>query len=74
MTDKSKFQDISARVADASSPFLGLKQVMELVPVSRSSLYLMVKNGEFPKQKKLGKRAMAWSKAEVMAWIKDKLK
>ncbi len=73
MTDKSKFTDISARVADKSSPFLGLRQVMELVPVSRSSIYLMIKNGEFPKQKQLGKRAIAWSKKEVMDWIQEKL-
>jgi len=73
MTDRSRHVGISDREASATSPFLGLKQVMALVPVSRSSIYYMMKNGEFPLQKQLGKRAVAWSKAEVMAWIKEKL-
>lgn len=62
-----------ARQAKESSPFYSIQQVLELVPISKSSLYLMVKNGEFPAQKKLGKRAAVWSKEEVHNWIQSKL-
>jgi prophage regulatory protein len=61
------------RIASEKSPFLGRDQVLELVPVGKSTLYLMMAAGEFPKPKKLGGRAAAWSKAEVEAWIAEKL-
>ena len=64
------------RPRDASiiSPFLSMRQVMELVPLSRSSLYLMINHGEFPAPKKLGERAAAWSKKEIEQWIAEKLR
>jgi len=61
------------RIANELSPFLGLEQVLALVPISRSALYLMISTGEFPRQKKLGQRAAVWSKAEVNDWIAKKL-
>lgn len=61
------------RIASEKSPFLGRAQVLELVPIGRTKLYLMIAAGEFPAPKKLGERASAWSKAEVNAWIKAKL-
>ena len=59
--------------AALTSRFLKLEQVLEIVPISRSALYLMSANGEFPKQIKLGNRSMAWSKSEVMEWVNEKL-
>ncbi len=64
----------SPRIAAEKSPFMGLAQVLELIPISRSMVYLMIADGEFPKPKKLGLRAAAWSREEVNAWIADKLK
>jgi prophage regulatory protein len=61
------------RRAGKDSPFYSLEQVLELVPVSRSTLYRMRENGEFPKGIKLGMRSVAWSKKEVQAWIDEKL-
>lgn len=63
----------AARQASSNSPFYSLEQVLELVPVSRSTLYLMMSDDEFPHQIKLGKRSAAWSKKEVNAWIDVKL-
>ena len=61
------------RISSDKSPFMGISQVLEIVPVSRSMLYLMIKSGEFPGQIKIGKRAAAWSKKEVNEWVADKL-
>jgi len=36
---------------------------------SKTSLYDSIKNGDFPKPKKIGKRAVAWSLAEIEAWM-----
>ena len=62
------------RIAGDASPFFGLNQVLELVPVSRSGIYHMIARGEFPAAKKLGSRSAAWSKKEVRDWIDEKLK
>ena len=62
-----------ARQCSDINKFYSFQQVLELVPVSSSTLYLMIKNGEFPKQIKLGKRAAVWSKEVVNSWIQAKL-
>lgn len=61
------------RRSSAISPFMSMQQVLEVVPISRSTLYLMISNDEFPKQIKLGKRTAVWSKSDVQKWIDDKL-
>lgn len=56
------------------SPFMSMGQVLQEVPVSRSSIYKMMERGDFPKPKKLSQRSAAWSRAEINAWIEEKLK
>jgi predicted DNA-binding transcriptional regulator AlpA len=51
--------------------FLRINQVLELVPVSRSSLYDMVRDGRFPKQVKLSANVSVWRRADVDAYIKS---
>ena len=55
------------------SPFMSLKQVLELVPMSRSSIYLMIGRKEFPAPIKIGSRAIGFSKKEISEWIDEKL-
>lgn len=61
------------RVAGAKSAFYTRNQVLEIVPIGRTTLYNMMSAGEFPKPKQLGERAVAWSKTEVDTWIAQKL-
>lgn len=60
--------------AHENSPFLKIDQVLQLIPVGHSKLYQMIKDGEFPKQIKLSRNSVAWSKKDVQAWIDEKLK
>ena len=46
-----------------------LHEVMNVTGLSRSSIYLRVNEGTFPKQRKLGKRAVGWKENEIQAWI-----
>lgn len=62
------------KIASENSPFLVLRQVLEIVPLGRTSLYNLIADNEFPRPKRMGPRAVAWNKAEVMAWVNDKLK
>jgi len=49
--------------------FLRLNSVKDLTGLSRSSIYAFIKQGTFPKQIKIGERAVAWDASEITAWI-----
>jgi len=49
--------------------FLRLSEVQRRVPYSRSTIYLKVSLGEFPKPVNLGARAVAWLESDVNEWI-----
>jgi prophage regulatory protein len=46
--------------------FLRMKQVLELLPVARSTLYSWIKQGKFPKPVKLGPKISAWRMTDIM--------
>ena len=48
-----------------------LTKVMQRTGKSRSAIYEDVKDGTFPRQIKIGSRAVAWNSDEVDAWIND---
>ena len=52
---------------------LRIKQVTDIIGVSRASVYAWVAKGEFPKQVKLGLRASGWRSDEVEAWIASRV-
>lgn len=52
---------------------LDLRGVIELTTLSQSTIYAMVKNGEFPKQKRIGSNRVVWLRSEVLAWLEEKL-
>jgi len=51
---------------------LRVAQVIELTGLSRSTIYAMVKRGEFPANHSIGSRAVAWREAEVLQWLRDR--
>ncbi|MHB1285186.1 MAG: helix-turn-helix transcriptional regulator [Leptospirillum sp.] len=51
---------------------LKIHQVVEIVGISRSSVYNMVQRNDFPKPLKLGSRSSGWLKSEVDAWIESR--
>ncbi|MFV0478279.1 MAG: helix-turn-helix transcriptional regulator [Parahaliea sp.] len=62
-----------ANQPELSVTFLRLPQVQAIVPYSRSMIYTMIADGEFPPPVKLGKRASAWVKSEVEAWAESRI-
>lgn len=52
-----------------SSGFLRLPQVLELIPVSKSTWWAGVASGRFPKGVKLGPRTTAWCVSDIEALI-----
>lgn len=48
---------------------LKIKQVLELVPVGKTTLYKMIDDGKFPRPIRLSERAVAWRKSDILQWI-----
>lgn len=46
--------------------------VEEMTGLSRSTIYEMMPRNEFPRAVKIGKRAVAWRKSDVDAWIHER--
>ncbi len=56
--------------SDKSGPrrMLNEKQVLEIVPVSRTTLFRMEKVGRFPKSTYISPNRRVWFESEIIAW------
>lgn len=43
--------------------------VEELTGLSRSSIYALMDRGEFPRPRRIGRRAVAWDEATLERWL-----
>jgi len=53
---------------------LRLPQVKSQTGLSRSTIYLRIKNKEFPESISLGGRAVGWLESDIQGWLDDKRK
>jgi len=53
--------------------FIRLPAVMSITGLGKTSIYRKSADGSFPAPVKLGDRAVAWIKAEVLAWAKARV-
>jgi prophage regulatory protein len=60
--------------AAQSDQLLRLPQVEALVGLRKSSLYDLIKRGEFPQPVKLSRRAVCWPESAVQGWIQSRIK
>ena len=59
--------------ADAPTRVLRLPRVQARTGLSRSTIYMRVAQGSFPKPVRLGARAIGWIESEVDAWIREQI-
>jgi len=52
---------------------LRLPAVKAVTGLSRSTIYLRISEGRFPKPVSLGDRAVGWIEAEVQEWLKQQI-
>jgi prophage regulatory protein len=52
---------------------LKIPEVRAKTGLSRSHLYALAQNGEFPKPVKLSERSSAWVESEVDSWIEERI-
>ncbi|MFQ3245810.1 MAG: prophage regulatory protein [Arenicella sp.] len=50
-----------------------LPAVKNLTGLSRSTIYLRIKNDEFPKPISLGGRAVGWLESDIQQWLTDRI-
>jgi len=48
------------------------EDVRKQTALAHSTLYAMMKRGEFPRPMKIGRKRVAWPASEVRAWIKGR--
>lgn len=64
---------MQAHLSEARERLIRLPEVKSRVGLGRSTIYRLMDMGIFPRARKLGPRAIAWSEAEIDGWIADKL-
>ena len=52
-----------------SDRFLRLPEVKTITSLSRSTIYLRMEEGAFPRSVSLGGRAVGWVESEVLEWV-----
>jgi prophage regulatory protein len=52
---------------------LRLPEVMRSTGLSRSTIYLRIAQGAFPKPVSLGGRAVGWLEAEIQEWLQQQI-
>ena len=53
--------------------FLRLPEVLARTGLSRSTIYVRLEQGRFPKPVSLGARAVGWIEAEVDEWMRERI-
>ena len=56
-----------------SAQFLRLPQVKEITCLSKSSIYRLIEEGNFPKQIAWGARSVVWERSQVEDWCNQKV-
>lgn len=52
--------------------FIRLKDVMRITGIARSTIWLWIKNGQFPKSIKISPRVTVWKVSDIQQWIEEK--
>jgi len=56
-----------------SIKFLRMNDLQEKVGLSRSQIYKLIAEGDFPKQDKVGERISVWQESKVEKWMFSKI-
>ncbi len=48
------------------------QQIEEITGLTRSTIYRLMRSGQFPEPIRIGPRAVRWPQSEIEAWIADR--
>lgn len=52
--------------------FYRINQLVDILSVSKSTIYLWVQKGQFPQPRKIGENTSVWSEDSIQSWIDEK--
>jgi prophage regulatory protein len=61
-----------ATLVPALRPMVSEKQILDRIPIARSTLQNWEKEGHFPKSVQIGPNRKAWYEDEVVAWQRQR--
>lgn len=53
--------------------FIKIEDVLQMTCLSRTTLYSLIKKGDFPAQIKIGNRISVWHEGSIKIWMNDKI-
>ncbi len=64
---------VSGNKTRAPGRFLRLPEVMARTGLSRSTIYVRLEQGRFPRPVSLGGRAVGWIESEIDEWMNERV-
>jgi len=55
-----------------SKNFLGLPAICSMTDLSRSTIYRLIADGDFPKPVRISKGRVAWRERDLTAWLESR--
>jgi predicted DNA-binding transcriptional regulator AlpA len=62
----------SSASAELIMRYIRFKELKTLVPLGRTTIWRMERDGQFPQSRRIGKNAKAWLEAEVLVWMQER--
>ncbi len=53
--------------------FIKIEDVLQMTSLSRTTLYSLIKKGDFPAQIKIGNRISVWHEGSIKIWMNDRI-
>lgn len=69
ISDKSRGRIPTSLSKPAADEIWNVRTITAKTGISRSTLYKYVKDGHFPRQRKLGPRRVGWLASDVRSWM-----
>ncbi|MEW7988430.1 MAG: AlpA family phage regulatory protein [Candidatus Thiodiazotropha endolucinida] len=63
-----KFNDLTTLPEDA---LIRVRDVLRIIPVSKSTWFKGIQDGKYPKPKKIGERASAWRVGDILNLVRN---
>lgn len=71
--DRGMFNNVPER-PDMTNTILRLPQVKDITGLSRSTIYLLIKQGKFKKPIQLGTRSVGWLQSDIEEFITERVR